>query len=135
MANVNESFLDLDKNYVFSKVAEKTEKYKEKNPNVKIISLGVGDVTLPLTKTAIDAMNEATYEMSQKETFQGYGLVQGYGFLIEKILEVEYGKRGIALDKDEVFIGAGTKGDLAGIAELFSTESIVRNYGPSISCI
>jgi len=135
MANINEAFLTLEENYVFSEVTEKIKKYKEQKPNEKVINLGIGDVTLPLTKTVIDAMNKATQEMGEKETFQGYGMVQGYDFLIEKILEVEYKKRGIELEKEEVFIGAGTKGDLAGIAELFANNSKIRNNGSSISSI
>lgn len=106
MAKVNENFLNLEDDYLFSKINKKTLQYKEKNPNKKVISLGVGDVTLPLVPSVIKAMNKAVEELSKRETFKGYGLVQGYDFLIEKILEVEYKKRGITLDKDEIFIAS-----------------------------
>lgn len=112
MAKVNESFLNLENNYVFSEMNTRVETYKEKHKDKKVISLGVGDVSLPLTNAVIDAMHKAVEEMSKKETFQGYGIVQGYDFLIEKILEYEYKKIGVNLEKDEVFIAAGTKGDL-----------------------
>lgn len=130
MANINEAFLNLEEDYLFSKVIEKMDEYKLKNLNAKIINLGIGDVTLPLAKTVIDAMNKATYEMASKENFKGYGPVQGYDFLIEKILKYEYEKRGVKFNKDEIFIASGTKGDLAGIAELFSTNSIVGIMEP-----
>ncbi len=130
MANINKAFLNLEDDYLFSKILKKTNEYISKNPNAKLISLGIGDVTLPLTKTVIEAMNKATYEMSKKETFRGYGKVQGYDFLIDKILEYEYKKRGVSLDKEEIFIGSGTKGDLAGIAELFSLDDIVAIMEP-----
>lgn len=113
MANVNEAFLELENDYLFSRINEKVNKYKEKNPNTKVISLGIGDVTLPLAKTVIDAMHKAVDEMSKKETFRGYGIVQGYDFLINKILDVDYKRRNVNLEKDEIFIAAGTKGDLS----------------------
>ncbi len=130
MANVNENFLNLKNDYLFSKVLEKTNEYKKKNPAKKVISLGIGDVSLPLVPTVIKAMNKAVEEMSKKETFRGYGIVQGYEFLIDRILDVEYKKRGISLEKDEVFIAAGTKGDLAGIAELLSKDNSVALMEP-----
>ena len=130
MAKINQNFLKLNQDYLFSKILEETNKYKEKNPGKEVISLGIGDVSLPLVPTVIDAMHKAVDEMKDKETFRGYGLVQGYDFLIEKIIDVEYNSRGIDLGKDEVFISAGTKGDLAGIIELFSLDNTVALMDP-----
>ncbi len=130
MANVNENFLNLKNDYLFSTITEKRNAYEKNNPETKVISLGIGDVSLPLAPVVIEAMHKAVDEMSQKETFRGYGIVQGYDFLIDRILDVEYKKRGVSLDKDEVFIAAGSKGDLAGIAELFSDKNVVALMDP-----
>ncbi len=130
MVIVNENFLNLKNDYLFSKVLEKTNEYKMKNPEKEVIELGLGDVSLPLVPTVINAMNNAVGEMSKKETFRGYGIVQGYKFLIDRILDVEYKKRGVDLSSDEIFIAAGTKGDLAGIAELLSINNKVALMDP-----
>ena len=130
MAEVNEDFLNIKNDYLFSMIEEKKKVFKENNPDKKIISLGIGDVSLPLVPTVINAMEKATKEMSKKETFRGYGIVQGYDFLIERILEVEYKKRGINLEKSEIFIGGGSKSDLAGISEIFSKNSKVALMDP-----
>ena len=130
MAEVNEDFLNIKNDYLFSMIEEKKIVFKENNPDKKIISLGIGDVSLPLVPTVINAMEKATKEMSKKETFRGYGIVQGYDFLIERILEVEYKKRGINLEKNEIFIGGGSKSDLAGISEIFSKNSKVALMDP-----
>lgn len=130
MAEVNDAFLNLKDDYLFSKIAKKTSEFKKKNPDVKVINLGIGDVTLPLSNTVIKAMKDATDEMAKKETFRGYGLVQGYDFLIEKIIKYEYEKRNVHFDKDEIFIASGSKGDLAGVSELFSKESIIGLMDP-----
>ena len=130
MAIVNEDFLNIKNDYLFSMIEEKKKVFKENNPDKKIISLGIGDVSLPLVPTVINAMEKATKEMAKKESFRGYGIVQGYDFLIERILEVEYKKRGINLEKNEIFIGGGSKSDLAGISEIFSRNSKVALMDP-----
>ena len=130
MANVNENFLNLKNDYLFSTITEKRREFEKNNPDKKVINLGVGDVSLPLAPVVIEAMHKAVDEMSKKETFKGYGIVQGYDFLIDRILDVEYKKRGVSLYKDEVFIAAGSKGDLAGIAELFSEKNRVALMNP-----
>ena len=130
MAKVNENFLKLENDYLFSNIANKTNEFKTNNPDKEVISLGIGDVSLPLVKSVIEAMHKTVDEMAKQETFRGYGIVQGYPFLIEKIIYNEYEKRGVHFEKDEVFIAAGSKGDLAGIAELLSTDNKVALMDP-----
>ena len=130
MAGVNEDFLNIKNDYLFSMIEEKKKAFKKNNPDKKIINLGIGDVSLPLVPSVINAMEKATKEMSKKETFRGYGIVQGYDFLIEKILDVEYKRRNVNLEKDEIFIGSGSKGDLAGVSEMFSRNSKVALMDP-----
>ena len=130
MALVNENFLRLENDYLFSNITNKKNEYEKNNPDKKVINLGIGDVSLPLASKVIEAMNKATLEMSEKETFKGYGIVQGYSFLINRILDVEYKKRGVDLEEDEVFIASGTKGDLAGIADLLSIDNKVALMDP-----
>ena len=130
MALVNENFLKLENDYLFSNITNKKNEYEKNNPDKKVINLGIGDVSLPLASKVIEAMNKATLEMSEKETFKGYGIVQGYSFLINRILDVEYKKRGVDLEEDEVFIASGTKGDLAGIADLLSIDNKVALMDP-----
>ena len=130
MAWVNENFLKLENDYLFSNITNKKNEYEKNNPDKKVINLGIGDVSLPLVPKVIEEMNKATLEMSKKETFRGYGVVQGYSFLIDRILDGEYKKRGVDLQEDEVFIASGTKGDLAGIADLLSIENRVALMDP-----
>ena len=107
MNRVNENFLKLQNNYLFSTVAEKVEKYKQEKKKKKVINLGVGDVTLPLPKAVVEASKKACDEMLNKETFRGYGPELGYDFLKKKILEEEYLSKGIEFGLDEIFISDG----------------------------
>ena len=77
MALVNEHFLKLPGNYLFSDIAKKVNTYKVTHPKEKIIRLGIGDVTQPLAPAIIEAMHKAVDEMAVQETFRGYGPEQG----------------------------------------------------------
>ena len=130
MAKANENFLNLEDNYLFSRILEEKEKYQKKYPNKKIINMGIGDVSLPIVPYVIEAMHKAVDEMSKKETFRGYGLVQGYEFLRKKINDIDYKSRKIELDENEIFISNGTKCDIGNIIDLFSIDNIVAITNP-----
>ena len=61
---INEHFGDIKESYLFSDIAKRVNAYSEANPGKKIIRLGIGDVTLPLTQTVIAAMHRAVDEMA-----------------------------------------------------------------------
>lgn len=48
MLKVNEHFLELPANYLFSEMARRVALFKESHPNADVISLSIGDVTCPL---------------------------------------------------------------------------------------
>lgn len=124
MSNINKNFLKLKESYLFSEIANRKKTYLEKFPDKKIISLGIGDVTLPLPKVCTNAMKRAVWEMSLKSSFKGYGPEQGYSFLTEEIC-TDYTKYNIKLDSDEIFISDGVKSDIANITDLFSKDNTV----------
>ena len=130
MINVNENFLDVKQSYLFSEIARKVEEYKQKNPKADIIKLGIGDVTLPLVPKVVEAMHKAIDEMANKDTFRGYGPEQGYDFLREKIVEFDYKKRGIDIEKDEIFVSDGAKCDTGNIVDILSQDNTVAITDP-----
>ncbi len=130
MIKINENYLKLQDSYLFSTIAKKVADFQAKNPDKKIIKLGIGDVTLPIAPKIIEAIHKATDEMAKKETFKGYGPEQGYDFLREKIVEWDYKKRGISIEKEEIFISDGAKCDTGNIQELFSTDNIIAITDP-----
>ena len=72
MVKVNDNYLKLPGSYLFSTIGKKVNAYAAANPDKKIIRLGIGDVTRPLTKTVIDALHRAVDEMADVKTFRGY---------------------------------------------------------------
>ena len=95
MALVNENFMKLPGSYLFSDIAKKVQSFKNANPEIRLIKLGIGDVTRPLPEACIKAMHKAVDEMSNAATFKGYGPEQGYDFLRNAIIRHDYQPRGI----------------------------------------
>ena len=121
---INKNYLNLEASYLFSTIANKVKAYSESNPSKHIIRLGIGDVTLPLCKDVVIAMERAVLEMGVQDTFHGYGPEQGYDFLKYPIKDY-YAKRNVNLDLDEIFISDGAKSDLGNILDLFDSDNTV----------
>ena len=130
MALVNENYLKLQGSYLFAEIAHRVQKFKAENPEAEVISLGIGDVTLPLPQVSIEAMHKAVDEMANKETFRGYGPEQGYAFLREKIRDVIYKSRGVDIETDEIFVSDGAKSDCGNIQEIFGVDNTIAITDP-----
>lgn len=122
--NINKNYENLEQSYLFSTVAKKVNEFASKNPDKKIIRLGIGDVTRPLCKAVVEAMHKAVDEMGVQETFRGYGPEQGYDFL-RTAIQGYYAKNGVNLEPDEIFISDGAKSDLGNILDLFDKDNTV----------
>ena len=123
MALVNEHFLKLPNNYLFSDIAKKVNAFKVSHPKTDLIRLGIGDVTRPLPQASIEAMHKAVDELANKETFHGYGPEQGYDFLIDAVIRNDYAPRGVYLEPGEVFISDGAKSDTGNIGDILRHDN------------
>lgn len=125
MALVNEHILKIGDNTLFREVEKKVNAFKVSHPKEHIISLGLGDFTLPLVPAVTEAMHRAVDEMGKKSTFRGYPPLEGYPFLREAIIKNDYQPRGVKLDISEVFINDGAKGDTANIGDLLRWDNSI----------
>ena len=121
MIRVNENYLKLSPSYLFSAVAAKVDEFKLRRPDVEVIKLGIGDVTLPLSPACIKAFHEGVDEMGHAATFKGYGPYEGYEFLRTPIAEIDFQARGAQIEADEIFVSDGSKSDTADFQELFGS--------------
>ena len=124
MLKINENYKNLEESYLFSTVGRKIAEYSQKNPDKKIIRMGIGDVTRPLCKAVIDNMHRAVDEMADSSTFKGYGPEQGYDFVRNSLKEY-YSSFGVELESDEIFVSDGAKSDIANILDIFSVDNTV----------
>jgi LL-diaminopimelate aminotransferase len=130
MALVNEHYLKLSEDYFFTEIEKRINAFSVTHPKAKVIRLGVGDVSRPLPSDVVYAMHAAVDELSEEETFRGYGPGEGYRFLIEKIIKGDYQPRGVSLDPDEVFISDGAKTDTGNLGHILGRDNIIAITDP-----
>ena len=130
MIKINENYLKLKASYLFSDIGKRVSDYTGNNPAKDIIRLGIGDVTSPLPQICIEAFHSAIDEMAKKESFMGYGPEQGYGFLRNRIAEIDFNRRGVSITADEIFISDGAKCDTGNIQEIFSNDTKIAIPDP-----
>jgi LL-diaminopimelate aminotransferase len=132
MAYLNENYLKLQAGYLFPEIARRVREFSEKDPEAakRLIRCGIGDVTEPLPRAAIEAMKAAAEELGHRETFRGYGPEQGYEFLRSKIAQFDYRDRGIEIADDEIFLSDGSKCDCGHILDILGGQNKIAITDP-----
>jgi LL-diaminopimelate aminotransferase len=132
MAYLNENYLKLQAGYLFPEIARRVREFCEANPKAaeRLIRCGIGDVTEPLPRAAIDAMKQAVEELGHLETFHGYGPEQGYEFLRSAIAKHDYRDRNIEVADDEIFVSDGSKCDCGYILDILGDQNKVAVPDP-----
>jgi LL-diaminopimelate aminotransferase len=130
MPRINDHYRKLAGGYLFPEIGRRVAAFREAHPGSSIIPLGIGDVVLPLPNSVREAMHRAIDELGAEETFRGYPPDQGYPFLREAIAEHDFGRRGLDISLDEVFVSDGSKCDSANIQEIFSDKARVAVPDP-----
>ena len=72
MIKKNENYTNLAKGYLFPEIAKRRREFQAANPDAKIISLGIGNTTEPLTPHIVEAMKNFVEAMGTKEGYEGY---------------------------------------------------------------
>lgn len=118
MIRPNMHYSELKDSYLFYNIAQKTKAYVEQHPGVKLLRMGIGDVSLPLCDAVIKALHEAVDDQVSKSSFHGYMPECGASFLRDTIAKY-YENRGVSLSSDEVFVSSGASDELGDILDLF----------------
>lgn len=128
MIERNSGFGNLAAGYLFPEVAKRRKMYQASHPDAKIISLGIGNTTEPLTPHIAKAMADYARGLGTASGYSGYGDEQGNTELREKIAEVLY--KGMA-NADEIFISDGAKCDIARVQTLFGRKTPIAVQDPA----
>jgi LL-diaminopimelate aminotransferase len=130
MARINTSYRKLAAGYLFPEIAKRTKLFQEKNPDVEIMRLGIGDTTEPLTETVIKGLHDAVTALGTREGYSGYGDSEGNPELRQAI-SAHYQACGADVSADDVFVSDGAKPDSSNIQSIFGTENIVAVQDPA----
>ncbi len=120
MARLNHHFLKLSAGYLFPEIARRVASFEKECPDLapRVIRCGIGDVTEPLPRAAVEAMRAAVDEMGARDTFRGYPPATGHDFVRHAIAEGDFRSRGCDISPDEIFLSDGSKPDASAILEI-----------------
>ena len=130
MITMNPNYAKLQGSYLFAEVARHVKEYQAAHPNKRVIRLGIGDVTCPLTASIIAGLHQGVDDMSKLETFQGYPPYEGFQFLRDNIAAYDFHRRGLQMSADEIFVSSGAKEDTANFQELFAPTAKIAITDP-----
>ncbi len=132
MIQRNKNIAKLQAGYLFPEIGRRRRALLEKEPGAKIISLGIGNTTEPLTPHIAAALQKAAQGLGTLEGYSGYDddpkgqqLLQD---LKAKLAEKMY--HGI-VKADEVFISDGAKCDCGRLQVLFGSDATIAVQDPA----
>ncbi len=128
MAKRNSNIAKLQAGYLFPEISRRKNEFLEKNPDAKLISLGIGDTTEPITPHIAKALTNAASALGTRKGYRGYGNEQGLLELREKIAEVVYNG---SVSGEEVFVSDGAKPDIGRLQLLFGNDAVVAVQDPT----
>ncbi|HSW36344.1 MAG TPA: LL-diaminopimelate aminotransferase [Candidatus Limnocylindrales bacterium] len=130
MARINENYRKLVAGYLFPEINRRVRLFQQEHPEAKILRLGIGNTTEPLTPTVIAGLREGVEKLAAAGTYTGYGDEQGDEPLRKRLADF-YARRGVILDVDQFFISDGAKPDSGNIQSIFSNGSRVAFQDPA----
>lgn len=124
----NENFAKLQAGYLFPEIARRRKAYLDQNPKADIVSLGIGDTTLPIPSHILGGLVTGASKLGTKSGYSGYGAEQGTKELREKIAARLYGGK---IQAEEVFVTDGAKCDIARLQMMFGANVVSAIQDPS----
>ena len=128
---LNSHFSELPAHYLFHDIDLRVKAYKAQHPDEHLLRMGIGDVTRPLPRVIVDAMQQAAEELAHGETFRGYCPENGYEWLRQSIIDHFFIPKNIHFLPDEVFISEGAGSDLGNLSDLFDSNNHVGIMDPT----
>ncbi len=130
MAKLNPHYDKLQAGYLFPEIAKRTRAFQSEHPDAKVMRLGIGDTTEPLTSTVIAGLHRGVDKLADVQTYTGYGAEQGNAELRQALAD-RYRGLGVSIEADEVFVSDGAKPDSANIQSIFGVDNIVAVQDPA----
>lgn len=129
MIKKNKNYANISRGYLFPEIARRRREFQSAHPDAKIISLGIGNTTEPLTPHIVEAMKRYVEALGTKEGYSGYqDDSAGTPELRERISQVMYSGK---IRPCEIFVSDGAKCDLGRLQAMFGADVKVAVQDPS----
>ena len=130
MARTNGNYGLLAAGYLFPEIARRARAFADRNPETRLLLLGIGNTTEALAPCVVAGLKEGADRLAKVETYSGYGDEQG-DLRLRTAIAGQYAKLGITLSEKEVFVSDGAKPDAGNIQSLFSPDCVVAVQDPA----
>ncbi len=122
---INENYKNLGESYLFSETGRRVRAYAAAHPDLRVIRLGIGDVTRPLSPVVVQAMKTAADELLDARTFRGYAPEYGYDFL-RRAIAARYAEIGpVTVSPEDIFVSDGAKCDLGNLVGILGDNDVL----------
>eukprot|EP01068_Selenidium_serpulae_P008700 Selendium_serpulae@DN5051_c0_g1_i26.p1 len=126
MVKRNANFATLQKSYLFVEIEKRKDKFREEHPDAKLISLGIGDTSEPITPVICNALCDEAKGLGTLQGYSGYPAFNGPAELRKLITKLYDGK----IAADEIFISDGSKPDLGRLQFAFPPATTAAVQDP-----
>jgi LL-diaminopimelate aminotransferase len=123
----NPCLTNISPGYLFPEIAKRRTAYQAAHPDVKVISLGVGNTTEPLFPTIAEGLVKEAQALATLAGYSGYQ-DEGMEALRQGISDTFYGGK---FSINEVFISDGSKCDVGRLQLLFGKDAPVAVQDPA----
>lgn len=124
----NPHLAKLKSGYLFPEIHRRKLAFLHKNPEAKLISLGIGDTTEPIPYKIVKGLKNAAEKLGTREGYTGYGPDQGHEILQKAIAEKIY--NGL-VKPEEIFISDGAKSDIGRLQILLGSDLSIGVQDPA----
>ncbi len=131
MATINRNYLKLQAGYLFPEIGRRTRAFVDAHPGVRVMRLGIGNTTEPLTPTVVQGLRNGVDALADPATYTGYADDSQGDLGLRRALAARYAGYGVELDVDEVFVSDGAKPDSANIQSIFGIDNVVAIQDPA----
>ena len=131
MALLNEDYLKLPENYLFTEIHRKVNIFKITRPGSKVIHLDAGDSNHILQGEYVESFHKNLEMMASSHATKSTDIPERLKALETRILKTDYESLGIKLTTDDIFINDDPRNAAADVLDLLSRDNIIGVFDPS----
>ena len=124
----NHHFDKVPSRYLFQEIRNKALAFSQKNPDAKLIRLGIGDTTEPIGPFTCSKIADAALALGTTDGYSGYGPEQGILELRQAISNTVYNGK---ISTDDIFVSDGAKCDIGRLQFLFGPNAKIALQDPA----
>lgn len=127
MVKRNHHFAKLKDGFLFPEITRRKEEYLAKYPDAKLINLGIGDTTKPLTPHVLKGLLDSVKDLGTVKGYTGYGCEHGMHSLRSKIASQYYHDQ---VESSEILVSDGAICDIGRLHSLFGSHVLIAIQEP-----